>query len=374
MSDINKQAEELIRVAESSIAPVDSATVSGLDLSEIDIEKNEGKYGKFSEQLKFLNLSLKHFMQQNYRRLETQDRERIERTKEVPKTLYNAIAQYVGLKQKEVIVEKKILEKVELDVPLNEGTPEDLQNMIRESAHTLKQCNKEIAPTILDIDKVVKSMRSLEKQHLQLIVQEKTSYDSNNLWLETAIKTVASLKQELKPIKITDKDFVKTINNLEDLENLVVKKKYEIKENNVNTTLFMNQKNALRVYEKCLDLAKHSAKQTMGYVENFANTIIQLNISVQNVAQVCDYIAKASDIGQSAVTLMRTGQKHLAGLLSLANQVYASPPVDKVVEVAPLLHQIDIGRSSLDSELEKYKEQQKKLDETIKPYLIEHLK
>jgi hypothetical protein len=217
-------------------------------------------------------------------------------------------------------------------------------------------------------------MRSLEKQHLQLIVQEKTSYDSNNLWLETAIKTVASLKQELKPIKITDKDFVKTINNLEDLENLVVKKKYEIKENNVNTTLFMNQKNALRVYEKCLDLAKHSAKQTMGYVENFANTIIQLNISVQNVAQVCDYIAKASDIGQSAVTLMRTGQKHLAGLLSLANQVYASPPVDKVVEVAPLLHQIDIGRSSLDSELEKYKEQQKKLDETIKPYLIEHLK
>jgi hypothetical protein len=365
-NDLNASIEQVLN-ERPRYKNISESQRSSVDLYRIEPATKGDRYNQFNEQLQLLKDGLKEYLQKEFRKKEVQQRQR-RITEMVPAdTAWNYIRKLCGWSLKEVPIEKTFLEKVETDVPLNEGTADDLQNMIYQSADTLEKFNREVAVTVRDIDSVTSNMRILQKQYLARLIEEKKSFEKKDSDISRNEELLQQARHKLERTKITDQDFERTVNNHDDLENHIIRSKYELQSHHTRAVLFTNQKNALRVYEQCLDLAKYTTMQMMDYVDNFTSIVRQLNISVKNVDIVCNFLAQTLEEGQETVKLMHVGQKCLAGMLELAKRLYEDPPTG-IVDVQPFIDKIASQKSELESRIVVYKQQQKSLEQMAKPF------
>ncbi|MFH0978607.1 MAG: hypothetical protein V1837_04865 [Candidatus Woesearchaeota archaeon] len=365
-ADVNKLAEELL---EEAVQTTETRQRQSTALPEVEVIADKNKYQKMRSQLEFLQSSLKEYLQREYRKKEEQERQRKVVTEQPAQSVSNLVRSVLKLPLKTVKVEKTLLEKVEADVPLNEGTPQDLYNMIEQSATKIEELAKETGVTISNIDKATSVMRKLEKDYVAMLVEEKTGFDTKYKLLGKYESVLANLVKKLEAMKITETGFAKTLNNKEDLENLVIKTKYQLKEHDTNVALSINQKNALTVYRKCLDIPKYLAEQIVSYMRNFCTMVRQLNVSTRNVHEVCEDMAQSLESGQQLVGLMQVSRRYLGGLLNTAQVFYENPPTD-IVDIRPFEEQISQTMKSIDSEVQKAFTKQKQLDSKAIAYKL----
>jgi ribosomal protein L15 len=367
--DLNSAIEEAVREGskDSGVGYVARDTVSPTPY-KMDLPSKAEKYKQIYHQLDLLKSGLKEHLQQNYTIVTVEDKTRTETAMVVKKDIANMIRRVFGMTLKETPVERVVVDKIEKVVPLNKGSVKDLQNMITHSVETLDSYNRHMEPTIHEIESVTSGMREMQKMHLQRFVDEKKAFDRLEESVTQYEGLLVKVTQELQSIKITDDGFVRTHNNKDELENIIIKSKYDLQEHHNNTLLSWNQKGALRVYEKCLGISKFAAEQYMNYVDNFTKNARELNVSLENADIVVNYLAKTFELGQNTVALVQTSMKYLSQVMHITGQAIEQPTV-KVVDAEVLEKNANTIIGEVERRLEQYSQEQKHLNEMVRPHL-----
>jgi hypothetical protein len=274
-------------------------------------------------------------------------------------------------KELEHEVEQTIVDLVEVPVPYTDGSPIALQQLIDEAANNLESYNSEIQVSVQEIDRVTGEMRKLQKDWLSEFLNQQRSFKALDKSVDQYVFVSGALHKKLLGMYISDDEFEDTMNNYEDMENLVVQSKHKLRDHHIRSILALNQKKGLRFYELCLDTTKHSALRMVNYVTPFVDIVRQLNITTDNVDKVCQYVGRSLDIAQSTVSLMKKGTEYLAGMVSAVQQLNENGPT-AVVDTKPYEQNIEQHRKHQDRELDGYRQEQEELDSTAKQYLLEN--
>ncbi|MFH1510905.1 MAG: hypothetical protein ABIF10_04375 [Candidatus Woesearchaeota archaeon] len=327
------------------------------------------RYTRFEEQLKILQGGLKEFMDQYLTKKGIEDVPRKEVVMVPERSIGNFFRKLMGYQLRDMEIEQTFIDKKEKLVPITDGTAKDLQRIIKESTSVLRQMSKETGTTVKEIDSVTNGMRSLQNEYLNILVREKKDYENKNGYLATCKEAISHLREHISSMKVLDDGFAKNMNRFDRLEDTIDRTRYEIQSHNVSTWMATNQRHGLRMYEKILDMAKYSAQNMMNYTENFCDMTDHLNVCVDHVHQVCEYLARAYDIGHRTVLYLQAGSKYLSGMAGLVKE-QATSPATTIVDPQPFFDQLNRHRAEFEQKLEGYKQEQENLDDGVKKFAL----
>jgi len=216
---------------------------------------------------------------------------------------------------------------------------EDLQGLVRVCLGKLKQYNGELdkfGTTIEDtVEKLVHKKQSYNR-HLGEALQ---AYEASKGEVEGLEQALTAYDKQISSLRGTDEKKWELESERDELRVKLAETKSDVKIYG-ETAQFKNEyRKILDAYTDVLSDTKEEARRWVKFIENFVGGTDDVNVTMENVYQVCNHIAMASGTMQETMGHVKFLGSKLGAVYSIV-KTGDTPPVEAPVDVQQIRHEI----------------------------------
>lgn len=237
---------------------------------------------------------------------------------------------------KVVEFEERELRKVKRD----DYSIDDLKTLIHTSVANVDQFNQELQQYKHSIEQTVNQLVGTRKAYNKDVVLANQAYEKATELIGRFENAIDQYETLVKQYRGTDDRKWELENELVDLEMKLEEVKSDAKISGETSLLKNNYKKVLTTYSRVLNDTKEEARRWAAYLTHFVQGVHDVDITMENVYQVCSYIAESCNVMGETV-------QHMSFLGSKLGQIYqvvrggTTPEIRSPVDLDNITREVD---------------------------------